>query len=132
MPRLGNGCVFWAFGVNIGDAGTNTEWGDAASQPARKGGSNMLEELVRNEEALAVAAVAAAGIIAIVVFGCGWVVVSIVKVLSNARIKRVMIDRGMSADEIERVVQAGLEGFPRGRERPAAPAVRKPKPSWNS
>ena len=75
----------------------------------------MLEDLVRDEDVFMIAALFATGITAIVVFGCGWVVVSITRILSDARLKHVMIDRGMTAEEIAKVIEAGSdEGAEKG------------------
>ena len=90
----------------------------------------MLEELVRNEDSLVIASLFAAGITAIVVFGCGWVVVSLAKIFTDGRLKRLMIDREMTAEEIERVVRAGSEESSEISEKPKGAPPRKPNPHW--
>jgi len=90
----------------------------------------MLEQIVAHEDTFALAAVFGTMITAIVVFGGGWVVVSVVRILSRDRLKNLMIDRGMSPEEIKQVLQAGSEVWPRSHRRELCPES-KPDSSWS-
>jgi hypothetical protein len=63
----------------------------------------MLAEIIWNEKTLAV--VLALGIPIVGIIAGTWYKIESVKSLTN--LKRKMIERGMSADEIERVIKAG-------------------------
>ncbi len=71
----------------------------------------MLEQLIKNEEALTVVCFSAVGIVAILVFGIGWTLVSLVKLSAHTRLKQQMLDRGMPPSEIEQVLKAGSDEF---------------------
>ena len=48
-----------------------------------------------------------AGVVMIVLMSFGFFISEIIKHYSNNQLKREMIERGMSADEIERILAAG-------------------------
>lgn len=69
---------------------------------AAKGASNMLAEIVWNQNTLAVVCVFAVPIVAIV--AGVWAKVEARK--SDNDLKRSMVERGMSAEDIERILAA--------------------------
>jgi hypothetical protein len=88
----------------------------------------MFEELARDEEVFFVAALFATIAVVVVVVSCGSVIVQLARIFSNDRLKRLMIERGMTADEIERIVQAGSNDSRPSGGKPEVPPVRKPEP----
>ena len=71
----------------------------------------MLEELISNEEALMVVCFSAVAMAAIFVVGGGCTLFSVLKLFADTRLKQQMLDRGMSASEIEQVLKAGSDEF---------------------
>ena len=69
----------------------------------------MLEQIAANEESLAIVCFSLVGIVAIVVFGIMGSIVSLAKLSAHTRLKQQMLERGMSALEIERVLRAGSD-----------------------
>jgi hypothetical protein len=88
----------------------------------------MLEEIVRNEESLTVLCLSVVGIVAILVFGVGWTLVSLAKVFAHSRLKRQMLEQGMSPSEIEQVLKAGSDEFKAKWHQRGNPPVRGAKP----
>ena len=86
----------------------------------------MLEQIVADEESLAIVCFSLVGIVAIVVFGIGGTLVSVLKLSAHTRLKQQMLERGMSALEIEQVLKAG-SGESKGKcEQPMNPPLREP------
>ena len=85
----------------------------------------MFEQIAADEETFVMACLSVVGIVAILVFGGGWTVVSIVRILAHTRLKQQMIEHGMASPEIERIMKAGTDEFRVGG-RPGTPPVRKP------
>jgi len=71
----------------------------------------MLEQIAGDEESLTVVCLSVVGIVAILVFGFGWTLVSVLKVITHTRLRQQMLERGMSPSEIEQVLRAGSDEF---------------------
>ena len=85
----------------------------------------MLEQIAADEESLAIVCFSLAGIVAIVVFGIGGTLVSVLKLSAHTRLKQQMLERGMSALEIEQVLKAGSDE-PKGKcDQPTNPPQRE-------
>jgi hypothetical protein len=81
----------------------------------------MLEQIAGNEEALTIVCLSIVGIVAILVFGGSYTVISILTVIAHARLKQQMLERGMSPSEIEQVLKAGSDEFKRKWHQPMKP-----------
>ena len=92
----------------------------------------MWEQVFADEETFTVACLAFVGTVAILVFGGGWAVINVLKVLTQARLKQQMIDRGMAPTEIEQVLRAGPEVLPPKRPCAKSQPEGKPAPTWES
>jgi hypothetical protein len=66
----------------------------------------MIEELIRNEESLFLVGLCTTGVVGIIVGGCSWALVNALRIITDARLKQRMIDRNMTASDIERVLRA--------------------------
>ena len=71
----------------------------------------MVEQLLADEESLFIVCAAIVGVVAILVFGLGNMVVTIVKTKATFQLKQQMLQRGMAPFEIEQVLKAGSGEF---------------------
>jgi len=62
----------------------------------------VLEQIAGDEESLTVVCLSAVGVVAILLFGVGWTIVTILKVLTHTRLKHEMLERGMSPQRSSR------------------------------
>jgi hypothetical protein len=89
----------------------------------------MLELLVKGDN-FPIAATFATVIVAIIVVGSCLAVVSVVRILSRDRLKHLMIERGMSPEEIKQVLEADCEVWPHRRRRRELRSESKHEPNW--
>ena len=80
----------------------------------------MWEQIAADEESLVIVCGSIVALTAILVFGVGSMVVSLCKLAVHTRLKQHMLDRGMSAFEIEQVLKAGSEDSPVKAQNPPA------------
>jgi hypothetical protein len=71
----------------------------------------MWEEIASDTDSLMIVCFSFVGIVAILVFGICGTLVSLVKHITNTRLKQQMLEQGMTASEIEKVLKAGSEEF---------------------
>jgi len=87
----------------------------------------MIEQLFQNEDSLALVLVFCTGIVAVVIFGCGWVLVSLAQIFSSHRLKQLMIERGMTPEEIDKVMRAEATSPWSPRKPAKAPPEKDPR-----
>jgi hypothetical protein len=85
----------------------------------------MLEQLAADEESLAIVCFSLVGIVAIMVFGLGGTLMSVLRLSAHTRLKQQMLERGMSALEIEQVLKAGSDGAKGKCDQPTNPPQRE-------
>lgn len=85
----------------------------------------MLQQLLQNEDSLALVLVFGTGAIAVLVFGVGWVIVSLAQIFSAYRLKQLMIERGMTPEEIDQVIRAKCSPDPWPPRKPGKVPVEK-------
>lgn len=92
----------------------------------------MIEQILQHEDSLAIVMVFSMAITAILVFGSGWIVVSVAQIISHHRLKHMMIERGMTPEEIDKILKstAQLPGWPPGK--PSKAGHEKPQPIYRS
>ena len=89
----------------------------------------MLEQIAADEETLAIVCFSLVGIVAILVFGIGGILVNVLKLWAQTRLKQQMLDRGMSALEIEQVLRAGSDASKDKCDQPAKSPLQDQHPS---
>jgi hypothetical protein len=92
----------------------------------------MLEQIARNEGSLTIVCLSIVGVVAILVFGAGCTLVSVLRVIAHTRLKQQMLDRGLTPSEIEQVLKAGSDEFKSKWHQPVKPPLREPNRSWMS
>ena len=88
----------------------------------------MWEQLLQNEDSLALLLVFGTGAVAVLIFGGGWVIVSLAQIFSAHRLKQLMIERGMTPEEIDKVIKSAPDSAQWPPRKPGkVPAEKEPR-----